>query len=424
MVRGILILSLMLMAMGGWGQTFDFTKPERLPSAINSDDEECMPLLSRDGEVLFFVRSAHPGNKGGRYAGQDIWTSSWKGQEKADNTKIPFNTKGNNAVIGQSSDGSILYMFNGSAPSKVGGISFSKRTSSGGWSEPEEIPIEGIESYGSLGFYVSPDFDVIFISMQGTDSRGEEDLYVSTKDATGKWSKPKNMGPTLNTAGYEISPFLSSDKKRLYFTSSGHAGLGDGDIFYADKLYDSWEAWSLPKNLGESINSNKFDGYLSVHQDSLFLFVSNRGGKSADIYYSKIKESSISAQQSIEVAKLLEESKSILKNLKGESGSSKFLSAVISFNSNYTLMESDKVTVGRLAKETAKEVILLGPLGRELRSNTAMFARTAKSELARAGIDESRISIPPLEHAMYKESELQEKLLGMSANDILVVIVP
>jgi len=84
------------------------------------------------------------------------------------------------------------------------------------------------------------------------------------------------MGSTINSPGFEMSPFLSTDKKRLFFTSSGHPGLGNGDIFYSDRLYDSWEIWSAPKNLGEKVNSKYLDAYFSMYGDTIAYFSTNR----------------------------------------------------------------------------------------------------------------------------------------------------
>jgi hypothetical protein len=193
------------------------------------------------------------------------------------------NGSGNNAIVGINTTGDIVYMMDTDANHKSTGIYFSKRIGKS-WSRPELISIEGLEPLGFLSFYVSPDFDVIFISMRGTESRGEEDLYVSTKMSSGSWSKPKNLGSAVNTSGFEISPFLSQDKKRLYFSSNGHKGLGDADIFYCDRLYNSWDTWSTPRNLGEKLNSKNFDAYFAVYGDSLAYFSSNRNGKYSDVY--------------------------------------------------------------------------------------------------------------------------------------------
>jgi hypothetical protein len=104
------------------------------------------------------------------------------------------------------------------------------------------------------------------------------------------WKAPQSLGATINTSGYEVSPFLSADKKRLYFSSNGHRGQGDADIFYSDRVYESWETWSVPVNLGAVVNSPKFDAYFSAY-DTIGYFSSNRHGKMADIYQVSIGQS-------------------------------------------------------------------------------------------------------------------------------------
>lgn len=270
-------------------QLLEFKGVTRLPNTVNSKSEEGMPLLAPDGKKLFFTRSLYRENEGGIYAGQDIWLSEWSvsGWKKATNSLEDINNKNNNVVSGISRDGKKIYFVNASPFHKMNGIYFSTQNGNT-WSRPELISIPGIDNHDFISFYVSPDLDVIFLSMKAPDSKGNEDLYFSVKDATGSWTKPRNVGTTINTSGYEISPFLSADKKRLYFSSNGHGGEGDADIFYSERLYDSWETWSVPVNLGSPLNSKKFDAYFSVYGDSVAYFASNRDDKYADLYRAKV----------------------------------------------------------------------------------------------------------------------------------------
>ncbi|MBX2895922.1 MAG: PD40 domain-containing protein [Cyclobacteriaceae bacterium] len=271
-----------------YGQELVFSTPVPLGSAINSKDEELAPLLSPDGKTLYFIRAFHDGNTGGRFAGTDIWVSTknvlneWTPATRMNNS---WNNKRSNAVIGFSADNSVAYLLN--AYSNKTGISFSKLYN-GEWGQPELVPIPGINRDDFVGFYVHPEFDIILISMKGKDTLGEEDLYISLKDDSGSWTEPRNLGPTINTTGFEISPFLSADKKRLYFSSNGHGGYGDADIFYCDRLFDSWETWSVPRNLGEVVNSEKFDAFYSSYGDSLGIFCTNAYGL-PDIHVTRIK---------------------------------------------------------------------------------------------------------------------------------------
>lgn len=124
--------------------------------------------------------------------------------------------------------------------------------------------------------------------MNATNSYGEEDLFISLKEENGQWTNPENLGATVNSKGFEISPFLSDDGKTLFFASDGHSGYGGSDIFMSRRLYDSWVIWSKPINLGKDINSKGFDAYLRLHEDKEAYFVSTRDNNFADIYWTEV----------------------------------------------------------------------------------------------------------------------------------------
>lgn len=284
MVRFVIILLLFPLSL--FGQLWEFSDPQHVGSGVNTEYEEILPLISPDGRTMFFSRVLYPENTGGKFAGSDIWVARWddSGKRWAKAGAVPkLNDKGNNAVVGVSADGNTIYLMKTTSAGKPSGIYFARRIGNT-WSRPELIPINNIEPRGFLSFYASPDFEVIFISMRGNDSRGEEDLYVTYRNSSGDWTAPKNLGSSVNTSGAEFSPFLSADKKRLYFSSTGHKGLGDADIFYCDRLYNSWDTWSAPRNLGDKINTKSFEGYFSLYGDTIAYFASNRDGRYADIY--------------------------------------------------------------------------------------------------------------------------------------------
>jgi len=290
----VLLFFLLTLPLVVAGQVFEFEDPLQLPFNVNSDAQEVLPLLSPDGKKLYFSRALHEMNTGGRYAGHDIWQSertstAWT---RASNTDLPFNTKGNEAIIGVGRNGNTLYFMRTFPDKRVDGIYVSTRDK-GIWSEAKLIPIEGLESQEALGFYMHPAGDVLLISMRASDSQGEEDIYISLKSSYGTWSKATNLGTAINTSGYEISPFLSDDKRSLYFSSSGHRGQGEADIFVSYRLYDSWETWTVPRNLGEKVNSNKFDAYFSIYGDTLAYFTSTRKGRFSDIYTTKVSQAAL-----------------------------------------------------------------------------------------------------------------------------------
>ncbi len=429
MVNRLIVIVCFVLPLKAIAQALDFGIPEKLSLSVNSEAEEGMPLLSPDGKLLFFSRALHTENVGGKYTGHDIWISEQIGRDwkKADNRKAGLNNKDNTVVIGVNGSGDVLYLMDASSSKKVGGIYFSKKAA-GTWSEREFIPITGIESTGFLNFYMSPDFDVLFISMRGKDTKGEEDLYVSIKESTGGWSKPKNLGPTINTKGFEISPFLSDDKKHLYFSSNGHQGMGDADIFVSERLYGSWEAWSVPQNLGKTINSEKFDAYFSTYGDSVCFFTSNRAGTSADIYASYWNSSRRREMQKQEVDRLIEESKSLLSEVReGTDKITVFTELeVLIFNDSELSTGSKKALASEVPKliENNSRVAILGSPKPEFTRSSALFSKVIKSELVRLGLDETRIMIPSNEDKILTDAELQSRLMTLPRNQLLLVLLP
>ncbi|MDH4092035.1 MAG: hypothetical protein OEV74_12895 [Cyclobacteriaceae bacterium] len=277
MVR-YLFLSLCVFPLMAGAQDMDFGLVEKLSSNINTNCDEVLPLLTPDGKWLYFVRSQCAENLGGRFTGTDIWISRFDSARMDWGRAANFdqiNDSGNSAVIGISENGETLFMLRTTSNKRPEGIYTSSKLNYI-WDRPALMEVTGLEPAEYMGAYVTPDQTVMIISMNGQDSRGGEDLYISLRSEKGQWSKPLNMGSTINSPGFEMSPFLSTDKKRLFFTSSGHPGLGNGDIFYSDRLYDSWEIWSAPKNLGEKVNSKYLDAYFSMYGDTIAYFSTNR----------------------------------------------------------------------------------------------------------------------------------------------------
>ncbi len=254
---------------------------EDLGKNINGKGEQVAPVISPDGNTLYFTRSGHPGNVGSPDR-QDVWyavlqkNGTWG---EAVNIKAPINTADNNAAIGISPAGKTLYLLNTYLPdgSMGGGLSKSFLTSAG-WSKPVACEIRNyynLDASQEVEFAVSPKGNVLIMAVYRRDTRGRKDLYVSFLSGDGTWSEPANMGAALNTADTEGAPFLAPDNKTLYFTSFGHRGYGSGDIFVSRRLDDTWLNWSKPENLGPGINSPYWDGYFSIPASGEYAYLSS-----------------------------------------------------------------------------------------------------------------------------------------------------
>lgn len=124
----------------------------------------------------------------------------------------------------------------------------------------------------------------LFFASDMPGGYGETDLYVVKIAKDGTMSSPQNLGPKVNTIGNELFPFFKNGI--LYFSSDGHYGWGDLDV-YQTKMMENME-FTVPQNLGSPINSNKDDfAYIVDATDSYGYVSSNRalGKGDDDIYY-------------------------------------------------------------------------------------------------------------------------------------------
>lgn len=294
-----LYLSILTFCMVGMvslhAQLAQYEPPQKLSDAINSGAEESMPLLSKDGSVMYFVRSFHPDNTGGADGGHDIWYATLKDDStwtQASNNLGALNTNVNNAVAGVSEDGNTIYLVNTYEGKNQSGVGLSKATRDGGdWSSPEDIEVPGINPTNDFySFYITPQEDVLLITMQDEFSKGQNDIYIAVKDEQGSWNVPMNLGNQINTAGDEISPYLSPDRQRLYFSTNGRGGMGGYDIFMSERQGEGWSDWGMPINLPDGINSGEFDAYFSIYENGHIYFSSSRNDTIANIYFAQEAE--------------------------------------------------------------------------------------------------------------------------------------
>jgi len=266
---------------------------ERLNENVNSEYKEFKPLLSPDGKVLYFSRKNHPENIGGVADSEDIWysekneeTGEW---EKAKNIGPTLNNAGPNFVSSVTPDGKTAvlllgnrYLENGKM---VAGLSMSNNQN-GEWTKPTTVNIENDYNYSEkANYYLTNNRKVLLMSVDREDTNGGRDLYVSFSQDDSVWTEPLNIGKQVNTVGEESCPFLAADDKTLYFSSSGYSGFGGSDIYATKRLDDTWTNWSIPENLGETINSDQEDLFFNIPVTSEHAYYS-RGvsEEDADIY--------------------------------------------------------------------------------------------------------------------------------------------
>ncbi len=144
----------------------------------------------------------------------------------------------------------------------------------GKWTPAESISPFINSSFNEGACTISADGrTLIFTSCNGRQSMGSCDLYITYRVGD-SWSIPKNLGPTVNSIDWESQPALSADGKTLYFASSRPGGLGARDIWVTQL---EGTDWTKPQNLGSNVNTSEDDITPFIHVNGQSLFFSSKG---------------------------------------------------------------------------------------------------------------------------------------------------
>ena len=256
---------------------------ERLDTNVNSDFSEYNPLLSPDGKTLYFSRKNHPENVGGISDKEDIWYSELGADGKwslAKNIGPQFNNNQPNFVntVSATPDGKAVVLLLGNKYLDKGkmlaGVSISSNVG-GKWSDPKALEIEDDYNYNEkANYFLANTRKSLLMSVEREDTQGSRDLYVSFEKDDGKWTKPLNLGKSVNSVGEETAPFLASDDKTLYFSSNGFSGYGGSDVFMTKRLDETWTNWSPVENLGPDINTKLDDLFFNIPSTSEYAYYS------------------------------------------------------------------------------------------------------------------------------------------------------
>lgn len=166
------------------------------------------------------------------------------------------------------------------------GFSLSINTSKG-WSYPFNSVIDSYSNTNRyVNYFLTNNSNTIIMSIESEGGQGELDLCFSNLLPDGTWTKPENMGTDINTIANDGTPFLASDNKTLYFSSEGRPGFGGRDIYMTKRLDDSWKKWSEPLNMGPVINSEGWDAYFTIPAKGDYAYLVRDG----DIYRVRLNE--------------------------------------------------------------------------------------------------------------------------------------
>lgn len=241
---------------------------------INSKYADYGPFLNPEMDLLLFTSTRNRVQTfEGEVANENLFYSvkdqyGWNPAKPLKN----INTRYNEGSAALHPNGKRLYFTRCKSPDGVGScdIFVAHRQDSGEWKNirplGEPINSQSWDSHPML----SHGGDTLYFASDRLGGFGGIDLYYSVRTEEDKWGPAHNMGPVINTAGNEMSPFYHPVFDVLYFSSERQImNFGRYDIY---KAYPQGDGWQEPINIGPLVNGEGNEYYFTIDSRSEDLF--------------------------------------------------------------------------------------------------------------------------------------------------------
>lgn len=262
--------------------TSNLPEPANFGPAVNTGQDEYFPKLTADRQTMIFTRKSDS---------QENFYQATVGPDGQWQPAILLQGEINSEHFNEgahciSPDGKYLYFTGCNRPDGLGSCDiYVARREGNLWGKPRNlgptINTRGWEAQPAL----SADGRTLYFVSNRRGGQGGYDIWKSTLDEDDNWGTPENLGPTVNTPFDESAPFIHADNQTLYFSSDGWPGFGDKDIFMSSR--DSKGKWQTPVNMGFPINDHTEQSAWTVSMNGEQAYFASRrsGGKGGlDIY--------------------------------------------------------------------------------------------------------------------------------------------
>lgn len=223
-------------------KTNSWTQAKAMPPNINTAWNEGAPTISGDGKKIIFV--ACTDNSGVNYGGNrtgkgscDLFITEKIGNQWTNPINLPgaVNTANWETQPSLSADGKTLYFIR-AIRSREGrsnsDIYVSQLQSNGLWSEATRLPNSINSPQNEESVQIHPDGRTLYFASRGHVGLGGSDLFKSTLNDNGQWSKPINLGYPINSRFDENSLLVSALGNIAFFASDREGGYGSLDIYW------------------------------------------------------------------------------------------------------------------------------------------------------------------------------------------------
>jgi Tol biopolymer transport system component len=249
-----------------------FGVPMNLGSDINSPGFDGGPTSSFDGLRLYFV-SDRPGSQGG-----DIWVTERPAVDAPfampENLGPGVNGPANEGAPSLSGD-ELVIVFD----RDDGGIWTATRAAIDSAFGTAERLGESVNAPFAGFPALSADGLTLYFASERPGGHGGMDLWLATRGgAVEPFGDAENLGPSINGPTNDAMATISADALTITFASTREGGIGDWDLWMANRP-NVEAAFGSVANLGPDVNTEGFEGRPHLTSDgSVLFFMSDRPG--------------------------------------------------------------------------------------------------------------------------------------------------
>ena len=250
---------------------------------ISSPARETFPTLSKNGKLLYFTRD------------NTIFYCKKKGKAWSSPKKASFSGQYDDSAPYFSPDDKTL-LFTSNRPNPNYSEAFQQgskkdlwivKRQGKTWSTPKALPTPvNVDSLGEYHSALAKNGIVYFVSYARPGGYGRSDLYRAALK-NGEY-EVSNLGSTINTTASEADVYVDPDERFILFVATDLP-----DSYGADDIYISLktnEGWSKPKNLGPAVNSFAYEYGPWVDRKGVYLYFNSIRRGTSDIYRVSLKD--------------------------------------------------------------------------------------------------------------------------------------
>jgi hypothetical protein len=211
------------------------------------------PMFSPNGKELFFAKSIND---------SDIWVGKYSNNEviKPHLLDSPIASVAREAGHGLSFNGSFYFTSNRDDKHPCCGDIFrSKMDGKGNYSSPTKVNELSTDA-DEESLFLSPNEDYIVIQAWRDEFQSKHDLYLSYRSKTGEWTLPHRLDTLINSKSIEQRPFISPDRKYLFFSRTTVSHENKQEAYKSDIYWVSTKhvfkpyAYNVPSKIEVTYN--------------------------------------------------------------------------------------------------------------------------------------------------------------------------